>query len=304
MAVLCIYLLKTNVSDINHKRNGVGLNNSRKDNRLLKRNFPIRSSNKQSIPKKVVKFEIDQEVRQLKPFRGIQQLIEDTEDREPSSPDMKDFIEDDEFVDIQNNTKPENKPVMCKALVSLINDYGSSDEEDKKEELIISNSIHEQKHCNILARTNKNIIIEKTDQTLIKRNMVTDQGETLNNHLKSTGIDEDDDSGPEEIKVVKEINTPISINNTNETKPRKELINSNKYKHRMHDRSNPKNQYKRKLPSTLLEKLLSSEIQNERNAVLQCIRYIIRNNYFNKVNNDYCNFLLLVLFAIIILFYI
>ncbi|XP_065200478.1 FMR1-interacting protein NUFIP1 [Planococcus citri] len=38
---------------------------------------------------------------------------------------------------------------------------------------------------------------------------------------------------------------------------------------------------KRYKPPTLLEKLLSSEIKHERNVILQCIRHVVNNNYFN-----------------------
>lgn len=39
--------------------------------------------------------------------------------------------------------------------------------------------------------------------------------------------------------------------------------------------------FKRERP-TLLEKLLAKEIRHERNVILQCIRYIVKNNFFEK----------------------
>ena len=36
---------------------------------------------------------------------------------------------------------------------------------------------------------------------------------------------------------------------------------------------------------TLLERLLLSEIKNERNTILQCVRYVCKNNFFLD-NND------------------
>jgi hypothetical protein len=35
-------------------------------------------------------------------------------------------------------------------------------------------------------------------------------------------------------------------------------------------------------PPTLLQKLLESEIRHERNIILQCVRYIVQNNFFKK----------------------
>lgn len=35
---------------------------------------------------------------------------------------------------------------------------------------------------------------------------------------------------------------------------------------------------------TLLERLLEPEIQHERNVILQCVRYVVKNNYFDKLS--------------------
>jgi hypothetical protein len=36
----------------------------------------------------------------------------------------------------------------------------------------------------------------------------------------------------------------------------------------------------KKVPKTLLEKLNESDVRNDRNTILQCIRYIVKNNFF------------------------
>ncbi len=38
-------------------------------------------------------------------------------------------------------------------------------------------------------------------------------------------------------------------------------------------------------PPTLLEKLLSDEILHERNVILQCVRYVCKNNFLQPLEN-------------------
>ena len=38
--------------------------------------------------------------------------------------------------------------------------------------------------------------------------------------------------------------------------------------------------------STLLEKLLAPEIRHERNVILQCLRYIVKKNFFGVEHTD------------------
>ncbi|CAH4004265.1 nuclear fragile X mental retardation-interacting protein 1 [Pieris brassicae] len=232
-----------NTQDGHKRRHRFGDKYPRKENKIIKRTIPSYTK-RPIVPKKIVKFDTDQDGRHLKPFAGIQQLIEDTSESEPSSPEpSKVLIDDDEFVDDPNITS-ETKPVVCGALISLLNDYGSSDDEDN------SNTIHEK--C-IVAPVFK----DETQQLDAKINL------------------EDEDSGPEEVQVIKEIVTPTLLNTMTQTKPLPKCKKQDKIKI-------PQNSFKRKLPSTLLEKLLSSEIRKERNIVLQCIRYIIKNNFLDK----------------------
>lgn len=87
-------------------------------------------------------------------------------------------------------------------------------------------------------------------------------------------INNDSDNGPEEMKA--EVRKEETSAGLGESKPKD--VKKNIFKRRIQA-----NQHRRpKLPSTLLQKLLHKEVQQERNIVLQCIRYISRNNYFDK----------------------
>ncbi|CAF4759267.1 unnamed protein product [Pieris macdunnoughi] len=270
-----------NTQDEHKKRHRFGDKYPRKENKILKRTNPSYTK-RPIVPKKIVKYEIDQDVRRLKPFAGIQQLIEDTTESEPSSPETpKDLIDDDdEFVDNPKITL-ETKPVVCGALISLLNDYGSSDDED----LNNSKAIHSQKDCRLLDNTKENQIInsnecvidDKMKTQVVEKCIIAPHSKDQTQQLDAKINLEDEDSGPEEVKVIKEVTAPTLLNTMTQTKPLHKCKKQDKIKM-------PQNTFKRKLPSTLLEKLLSSEIRQERNIVLQCIRYIIRNNYFDKDN--------------------
>ncbi|XP_022112460.2 nuclear fragile X mental retardation-interacting protein 1 [Pieris rapae] len=262
-------LKAVNTQDGHKKRHRFGDKYPRKENKIIKRTIPSYTK-KPIVPKKLVKYETDHDVKHLKPFAGVQQLIEDTSESEHSSPETsKDLIDDDEFVD-NPNIISESKPVVCGALISLLKDYGSSDDED----LNSSKTIHSQKDCSTLDNTKENQIV-KNNEYMIDNKMKTQviEKQQLDVKIKL----EDEDSGPEEIKVIKEVPAPTLLNSMTQTKPQPKFKKEDKVKM-------PQNSFKRKLPSTLLEKLLSSEIRQERNIVLQCIKYIIKNNYFDKDN--------------------
>ncbi|XP_031558959.1 nuclear fragile X mental retardation-interacting protein 1-like isoform X2 [Actinia tenebrosa] len=97
-----------------------------------------------------------------------------------------------------------------------------------------------------------------------------------------------------------EESTPNEINNNNgkEDKPSgKETVKENivtkpsnssprrrKRTREQGPRRNMKKQAKRK--PTLLEKLLAPEIRHESNVILQCIRYIVKNNFFDAIPQE------------------
>ncbi|XP_072936654.1 FMR1-interacting protein NUFIP1 [Epargyreus clarus] len=236
--------------------------------------------NKKPLPqtiKKIVPSEDDK--RSLKPFTGILHLLDDTEDNDESEePQNCDSIEDDEYTVeecIQVNNSAPSEPLVCGALSSLICSYECSDDEQETEEQITNTEV---KHNNPTETCNTPIHTENQDKP---QNSIC----TLTIISKS----DDDDSGPEETKVVKEtdIVSTADVPNSNKACPNtekpkraeKRTIQDNR-----HNRNNLK-KFKPKLPSTLLEKLLQNEIRQERNIILQCIRYVVNNNYFEKTND-------------------
>lgn len=190
----------------------------------------------------------------LKPFAGIQKLNIDSDEEEEVGNIL--LIEDDEFViDTVIESGSKNEAVVCGALSNLINDYGSSDESEAVETTTVKEPA-------------PNCVILKPIQTTSN---VTDI-----KHDKS-----DSDSGPDEVTITKDADICLDIKETdvNSTKAPDKLKLKRPHNTR-NDHIQPPKRYKPKPQSTLLTKLLAKEIRQERNMVLQCVRHIVKNNYF------------------------
>lgn len=210
------------------------------------------------------------EKNKLKPFAGIanieiDQIIEDTAEPLEHSNIL---IEDDEEVPvIPRETTEAQKPVLCGALTSLMCDYGTSDEETEEKENEALNKVS-------VTQANPKLIQPPKIDNSKKETPVEDEPKLTENK-------ESDDEAPEEVKIVKmdveHDPAPEKVTKKTKEKPVKNIIPPRKPEKQNYT-------YKRKIPSTLLQKLLHNEIRKERNIVLQCIRYIIKCNYFEKPN--------------------
>lgn len=231
------------------------------------------------------------------------------------------LIEDDDLINTdvkadQEEKANDEKPVVCGALSSLMCDYGTSDDEemdDSKEQktnkcdiiqgpekgnppknkLLQVHSAQIEGACKGVSKVIDTIstagnenggvkpVIEPLDD---KSNTTTEVNNEKYSHdsgkpeMPSSSINNvengDDDSGPEEIKVEK---TDATENMCADAK--------NKHNKKKVEFVKEKPIYRKprpKMPSTLLYKLLSNEMKQERNKILQCVRYIIQHDFFDK----------------------
>ena len=204
------------------------------------------------------------EKNKLKPFAGIVNIEMDQIAEETTEPleCSNSLIEDDEEAPlIPKGTTDTTKPVLCGALTSLMCDYGTSDEETENEVL------------------NKVSVTQSSQKPIQPPRIDINEKETLiEEKPKLIENKESDDEGPEEVKIVK-------VNVEHDSAPEKVIKPKEKPVKTIIPPRKPQKQnytYKRKIPSTLLQKLLHTEIRKERNIVLQCIRYIKKCNYFEK----------------------
>ncbi|CAH0725838.1 unnamed protein product, partial [Brenthis ino] len=227
-----------------------------------------------------------EENRKLKPFMGIQDLLnEDNIEEDLQDIESNDLIEDEEQ-NIPVEKGNQSEPTLCGALTSLICNYGSSDEDDpeektdktceKTDKISDENKRKVEEKDNTLKPNNGvfKIFVKPIEQLIDKNKIpqdnVTDTSKTDHN-------ESEDDSGPEESRIIKEnvSANELQISNNKTRKERSGLANKQRL-----TRNSVK--LRKKLPSTLLEKLLHKEIQHERNIILQCVRYVIEKKYFNE----------------------
>lgn len=243
-----MYLLY--ISDIGSKRKP--FDNQRNYSPRFNQNAP--NKRRKTIPKhNDKKLPAVEDTRKLKPFGGIQDLNVDVDD-EQEELECGFTIEDEE--DVPESTTPVKETAVassvCLALSSLQCDYGSSDEEECEKD-------------------QDTAPVQKTEKsaTSIKK-------EDSPNLIPPIKHESDDDSGPEEVKVTKDINNDPTNRESKPTykkKPKGDILKKPVFK-----RPKPK------LPSTLLHKLLFKEVRHERNVVLQCVRFIVKNNFFEKTD--------------------
>lgn len=254
------------------------------------------------VPKKICKIiPTTEESRTLKPFAGIQSLQSYDLDEELDPVSITNVpIEDDEdirstsIVSTIGTLQTEanvSEPTVCSALTSLMGCYASSDEENNDDDSNTQTQEFKKPLCENKAKStdiksnNKNSNKEKLSRNiekskksaikLVEDTKVKDSKSTISNCQDRS----DNESGPEEINIIKEgTNLPIDCTNNIKSKPAKELPKNNRRSVKKHEIIRKRN----KLPSTLLEKLLHRDIQHERNVILQCVRYVVNNKYFDK----------------------
>ncbi|XP_022821149.1 nuclear fragile X mental retardation-interacting protein 1 isoform X2 [Spodoptera litura] len=205
------------------------------------------------------------EKNKLKPFAGILSIqMDDSAEEVPETEENSNELFDDDYdatIEVPKETSNKN-PVLCGALTSLMCEYGSTDEETEEKE-------NEE--------INKLVVPDKKEVESLNESKI----KPIEDPPKVEKNESDDDDAPEEVKIEK---------NNVEHDAAQEITIKNKEKPVVKSVIPPKNvekpnyKTKRKVPSTLLQKLLQNEIRQERNIVLQCIRYIKKNNYFEKSN--------------------
>ncbi|XP_078490352.1 zinc finger protein [Ciona intestinalis] len=119
-------------------------------------------------------------------------------------------------------------------------------------------------------------------------------GGALNQLMMDYGSDSDTDAGPASVdtstlQVITtkpdipkpQVNPPAPVKTSNQNATKKQ----NRYNHKKRPFPS-KTHYKSRLSRpSLLRMLLEPEIRAERNEILQCVRYIVKNNFFDEQTN-------------------
>lgn len=246
-----------------------------KDSTVKPAHLPSKSKSRKPIKKQNAISLIDEKIGwngTMFPFRGTSELQE-CESKETTGSDY----DDEEWTTPTTSTTVK----LNNALSALMGAYmsGSESEEETPNEVSISKSIVE-------------IPVKKVDDTEC-----------------SKCITIEDTEAPVELRIVKEPDHPTAVvERVEQNAPEIETkeVHEHKRKRRKLSRRKVNNKASRaniqgsqrpasgstnldnfpykfkKRKVTLLEKLLENEIIRERNTILQCVRYVIENNFFDN----------------------
>ena len=164
---------------------------------------------------------------------------------------------------------------------SLKNDIIKDDIEISDEEWQTS----ESKTCNKISINNSlSILASAYDSNDDETDMELPPDENKENN--GSNCEEDDvdlNCLPDEVKTVVVKDLPVEENDA------KTYSNKNTKSSKKSKMSNIKKPLNKSNPVqrrnlTLLEKLLKNEIRHERNVILQCVHFVVHNNFFNSQN--------------------
>lgn len=159
-------------------------------------------------------------------------------------------------------------PIVNSSLSLLASCYGSDDEEE------------EEQKKEVKREANKTV------------NDNSEKKEEINEALS-----DGNDSAPEEVKTVssKDVEENKELCYEKKIPGKRKRRHNRAFKNKLEKkpvhrdkklRSDNKDEMKfdnvRQRSLTLLEKLLNNEIRHERNVILQCVRYVVQNNFFQK----------------------
>ncbi|XP_066903279.1 FMR1-interacting protein NUFIP1 [Halyomorpha halys] len=181
------------------------------------------------------------------------------------------------------------------STASLPNDIGDAknDEEDHNinisDEEWISDSkgvVKSAAISNILMNLSSTYASDESDSEVI----ISDKMESVEDKSLEDRCGDSDNEPPEEEKIVRQSDVVSDCEMNLEHNKFNDKFSKRKKNHPKHQFKPKSNVMKwqpslRKKPLTLLEKLLSKEIKQERNYILQCIRFIINENYFESSLN-------------------
>lgn len=233
-------------------------------------------------------------------------------------------IEDNEWQQQDAKSSETQKLTVCSALSNLISAYDSSDDDQPEEVSFKKNESSSNPSKNNASYDTPKLLVEtkfKPDsispiKSIIGDDLIKDicSKEVIEPQGTRIEIDKDfesDGSEPEEVKIVKvqeEFKIPNESDNINETsankrirkrkhssnvtndsdtlakKPNSDVVVKDKV---VKEKQGPSNQqqFRRRVPKTLLEKLLEKDIRHERNLILQCTHFIVQNNFFDKLKD-------------------
>lgn len=247
------------------------------------------------------------------PFRGTAQLLDDPIKEESD-------YDDNEWSTNNSKDKPVKLNNALGALMSAYSFGGYSDSEPESASInSVDRNVQKKVSSTVVNKDNKlqnnqevdsdKITVDETEISGVQNKLDDWESSVANvdQPVMQRCDDDEDNEPPTEIKLIKQaipascqlpvVTNPIkcdTIKQNNKRSRRSKFSKNNQFnKRRKFNRTENKNSTSdfpyntfRKRKATLLEKLLENEIRHERNILLQCVRYVVSNNFFRDSNTS------------------
>lgn len=281
--------------DCNQRENGLQGEQAQRP-KVKKRRRAKPSRKKEEITSdSVQRDESPQTVQGVPRFRGV---LPTTEKRTKSARKFSDDedISRDNISDIEDYTPaaPSQVPLKAaKALASLIACYSDSDEEENAlKESTAKSRLHEtQQENNVLKNSFTQNGMALCQDTSNKPFTQSDHDSNIDSSeftVKTNNSRDGSVDGSVHAKKMPLVSLTTDSPVTATVSALVDKVESTQHKMSKHSFKRPQllnlSMSKRKL--SLLEKLLAKDIRHERNILLQCVDFVVKNNFFDKMNDD------------------
>lgn len=169
----------------------------------------------------------------------------------------------EEELPVTNEIVKENENVIVNPLTTLLGAYDTASSDEEEEEKQSADAV--------------NVVVASTSQEIAE--------EPVRSEIPIVESESEDDEPPEEQQIERITEEP----------PVDSISNRKRSPDKSSDRPRPAKRAKkptildmtRKIrnQNSLLEKLLQKDIRHERNVLLQCVRYVVKNNFFGVGQN-------------------
>uniref|UniRef100_A0A1B6LXI7 C2H2-type domain-containing protein n=1 Tax=Graphocephala atropunctata TaxID=36148 RepID=A0A1B6LXI7_9HEMI len=211
-------------------------------------------------------------------FPGTAAIMFSEEEKNKNLVENSNFSDDEDWSakTVENvNVSNGEKPFVSNVLTSLMTSYGSDMSDEDDDEKIQLPSIMES--TNSIKNINEQTELTRSQEGNDCVPKLKNEGENLAPHAHK--VAEDSDSGPEESAIDREDKSNIPLPSTREKECKSQLDKTQSTETRKPNSRPQMRPFIRKHQLSLLEKLLGNEIRKERNAILQCVHYVVNNNF-------------------------
>lgn len=194
-------------------------------------------------------------------------------------------------VEVEKEKIPEVEDVPKNPLLALIGMYGDESDEEEESEVedapvIVVQKIEDKE----IVPTSEEVAVDNKDTITIpesvqvkdnSKHVAKEEEETVavstNNSIQSEDLKKPSSSSPGKKKPTPEKRVHPQQNNSNQHNDKKKRVLKSGLNY---------SSLKRTKPNTLLFKLLQGEIRHERNVLLQAVRYVVENDYFDDKEKE------------------